>query len=378
MRILLATSSHGRKVGGASAVLVELGSHLEALGHQVEILYGDDLPPGRIFANRLSELYFSIGVARHILRNPDRYDVVNLRAPVGAVYGILRRLKGRSGCPPYIAEMDGLEERRPVVQRNEHRKNSSWDYRWKNRVWHRAYHLPRFQQSARTADWVICANRETWNYILTVYKLAPEHVTYLPHGVNKRFFRERDYPALFAPKLLFAGTWLPQRGIKYIAEAMTALVEKFPGIRLTIAGVQVPAEAVLPTFPAHVRASIDVIPLVDASEMPDLYAQHDMLLFPSFFEGVPLVVLEAMAGGMPVITAETSGMVDLIRDDWNGRLIPAGDTQAIVSTVTELTNSPETRARLGTTARETAAWFSWDRAAATFDKILRRLVPERA
>jgi len=158
---------------------------------------------------------------------------------------------------------------------------------------------------------------------------------------------------------------------------MPALLQKFPGLRLTIVGCLQGPEAILPTFPAQVREHIDIVPHVPSEEMPEAYAQHDIFLFPSFFEGFPLVLLEAMAGGMPVITAETSGMVDAIRDGWNGLLIPPGDSAAIVRAVVALTESVEMRRSLGRAARETAAWFNWDRIAGILDGVFRVLVPDK-
>jgi glycosyltransferase involved in cell wall biosynthesis len=378
VRVLMATSSLRRREAGASAVMMELGRHLEKYGHEVEVLYGDDVPRGPIFPVRFEELYFSLGVARHVFRNPGRYDVVNLRAPTGFFYGIARRLRKRPQDPPYVAELDGLEERRVFILRQQGRKNQAWDNSLKNRLWHRFYHLPRFRIAVRTADWVVCATREIWNYVQLAYGLSSDRVTYMPHAVDSRFVRKREYPPIATssgPKLLYVGTWLPQRGIRYIAEAMPALREKFPGIRLTIAGCLQGSDAILPGFPAQVRDCISVVPFVPSEEMPEVYANHDIFLFPSFFEALPLVLLEAMAGGMPVITAETSGMVDAVRDGWNGLLIPPGDSQAIVGAVVLLTESADMRGNLGRAAQETAGWFNWARIAGVLDGVFRQLVP---
>jgi hypothetical protein len=60
-----------------------------------------------------------------------------------------------------------------------------------------------------------------------------------------------------------------------------------------------------------------------------LYAQHDVFVFPSIVEGLPDVLMEAMAGGMPVITTETSGMSDIIENDFNGLLVPPADAESL-------------------------------------------------
>jgi glycosyltransferase involved in cell wall biosynthesis len=375
MRVLMATFSPRRREGGASAVLMELGRYLERYGHQIDILYADDVPKGPIFPRRFEELYFSLGVARHILRNSNRYDVVNLRAPTGLFYGLFRRFTRRSQGPPYVAELDGLEERRAHVLRQEHRKKRAWDYSLKNRLWHRLYHLPRFRLAVRTADRTVCATREIWNHVQLAYGLSSERVTYMPHAVDARFMRKREYLPISSPRLLYVGTWLPQRGIRYIAEAMSSLLQSLPGIRLTVAGCLLSPEEIRATFPVNVRNSIDVIPFVPSEDMPELYARHDIFVFPSFFEALPLVLLEAMAGGMPVIAGESSGMVDAIRDGWNGLLVPPGNTSAVIRAVMQLAESQELRCKLGRAAQETASWFNWERVAGILDGVFRQIAP---
>lgn len=355
---------------------MELAHQLELLGHSVDILFKEDVPQSKFLPNRLNELHFAIGVARHIFSSPNKYDVVHLRAPNGCVYGIIRRLFSLKRVPPYVAELDGLEEGRAYAIRQETRKGAGWDNKWKNRAWHRIYHLPRFRVAVKTADRVVCATREIWSYLRLVYQLPPDRVIYLPHAVGGRFLRAREYHAFDSPKLLFVGWWLLPRATNYIIEAFTELTQRLPGTRLTIAGSLGSPEEILPQFPESVRASVDVIPLVPADEMPDLYAAHDIFVFPSFFEALPLVLLEAMASGMPVITAEACGMMDAVRDGWNGILVPTGDSNAIVNAVLKVSESLELRKCLGTNARETARWFSWERIGGILESVLEQAVEE--
>jgi glycogen synthase len=65
--------------------------------------------------------------------------------------------------------------------------------------------------------------------------------------------------------------------------------------------------------------------------MPELYAQHDIFVLPSFVEGMPLVLLEAMASGLAVVTTESSGMTDLVEDDHDGLLTISGDSDSLTA-----------------------------------------------
>ncbi|HEX5423394.1 MAG TPA: glycosyltransferase family 4 protein [Candidatus Acidoferrales bacterium] len=368
----MAACTARRREGGAAAIRLELARQLEHLGHSVDILFEEDVIPSRFLPKRFHELDFSLGVARHILRNSTQYDVVHLRAPAGCVYGFAKRFA--RNAPPYVVELDGLEERRAYAIRQEMRKGRGWDSKFKNRLWHRFYHMPRFRVAVKTADWIVCSNREIWSYLQLVYGLNYEKMTRVPHGVEMRFIRERDYPPVQSPKLLYVGTWLEQRGIRYLGQAFSQIVRSLPGAHLTIVGCGLDRGEVLRWIPADAQQSVNVIPFVPSAEMPEVYAAHDIFVFPSFFEGLPLSLLEAMAGGMPVITTETCGMMDVVTDDWNGILIRPGDSQAIVDAVLRLTASADLRKFLGTNAHESAVSYSWEKVTSRLLSVLENVL----
>jgi starch synthase len=107
-------------------------------------------------------------------------------------------------------------------------------------------------------------------------------------------------------------------------------------------------------------------------DMPAVYRAADVLVLPSLLEGSALVVLEAMASGLPVIVTENTG-ADAVRDGVEGFVVPARSPEAIAARIEELA-SPELRRRMGGAARARALAFGWDafhrafRIAAGFDR----------
>jgi glycosyltransferase involved in cell wall biosynthesis len=374
MNILMGSGVPKRREGGVATIIYNLGSELERLGHQVTYVFLDDLvAPGSV-SPRFVELIFSFRLARYILENREKFSLVNLHAPAGLVYGIRRKWRSGASYPPYVMTLHGLEERRVHVMSREAKKGRAWNFGWKNRLWHRIYHFPRFRWSIRTADGAHAYSRDVWNLLQLKYNLDSDRVAYVPNGVERRFFVPRQYELHEELRLLYAGTWLDQRGIFYLRDALRSLAPRIPGLTMTIAGAGAPPEEILPFFGDDLAPRIVVRPVVPAECMPQLYAEHDIFVFPSLMEGLPSVLLEAMAGGMPVITTETCGMPDVVENDFNGLLIPPADVGALEQAILRLANSVELRRKLGQAARESMERYTWERAARQLETLFRHVI----
>jgi glycosyltransferase involved in cell wall biosynthesis len=95
-------------------------------------------------------------------------------------------------------------------------------------------------------------------------------------------------------------------------------------------------------------------------------------------EGLPSVLLEAMATGMPVITTDTCGMPDVVENDFNGLLIPPANAPAMETAILRLARSVESRQRLGEAARETMKRYTWERAASKLEELYRHVLAVEA
>ena len=100
-----------------------------------------------------------------------------------------------------------------------------------------------------------------------------------------------------------------------------------------------------------------------------MYAGHDLFVFPSLVEGMPLCLLEAMASGMPVVTTDTCGMADVIEDGRNGLLVKPVDAASFAEAVARLICCPELRERLGRAAQESMQPYTWDLIARRVEKV---------
>jgi glycosyltransferase involved in cell wall biosynthesis len=100
---------------------------------------------------------------------------------------------------------------------------------------------------------------------------------------------------------------------------------------------------------------------IDRSRLADLYADSDLFVFTSPTETCGLVVLEAMASGLPVITSDQGGVLENVRDGINGLMVPAGSATAFGAATVHLTRTPERREAMASAARAFAVARDWER-----------------
>jgi glycosyltransferase involved in cell wall biosynthesis len=369
VRILIAIGVNRQAEGGAAGVVLNHAQELRRKGHTVECWFLEDVFDRPARPKRLEALLFAFRVAKRILAKKKKYDVVNLHAPWGCIYGLWRKLRKPPGAPPYVLTMQGSEERYVLAMRLEHRKGRAWNFGWKNRLWHRAYHQSMYDYSIKTADCGAVANREAWTCAELKYGIAPGRFWFVPNGVEPRFFIHREYSEKSRLRLLYVGTWLDRKGVYYLADAIQLLFPTMPHLALTIAGCLSSEEYVSSFFPPELRHRIRVLPFVKRDAMPALYAEHDIFVFPSLVEGMPLTLLEAMAAAMPVVTTATCGMADVVEDGINGFLVPAADPEKLSGAVERLCNSAELRKQLGQEAQKTMKHYTWESVSRKLEQV---------
>lgn len=157
---------------------------------------------------------------------------------------------------------------------------------------------------------------------------------------------------------LHVGRLAPEKNVELLLKAFGRLEAMLPTgkVRLVVAGTG-------PSLP-HLRAlatpGVTFLGTLDRErELPDLYAAADAFLFASETETLGLVVLEAMASGLPVVAAPAGGVADHLRHGLNGLAFAPGDEDACLAAMRRLLMEPDLRAQLRAGARDTAERMSW-------------------
>lgn len=238
------------------------------------------------------------------------------------------------------------------------------------------YHFPdqqildRIERTLAVAALIVCSSEATRASYLAVG--FPEDRLVTVHlGCDPAVFTPAAEPPQRC-RFLFAGREPARKGFFDLAVAARALA---PASELVCTG---PARAELVEATAGVRARVTFLGGVPADHFPAVLRDATALVLPSLSENFGLVVLEAMAAGLPVVVSDRVGAADLIVDGVNGLVVPAGDPDALAEALRRLEGDAELRARLGTVARSTAEANTWvaygDRLAAVYrTRVLPRL-----
>lgn len=185
-------------------------------------------------------------------------------------------------------------------------------------------------------------------------KLGPVEV--IPYGFPKPV-ANRKYSGLNRTrplKLLFVGGLSQRKGIADVF----AVADKFHSqVSLTVVGYKASNNC---SVLNKNLAKHTWIPSLPHDKILELMREHDVLLFPSLFEGFGMVITEAMSQGTPVITTERTAGPDIIKHSENGWIVEAGSTIAIEQCLENILQQPEKISKVGKAARETAALRPWE------------------
>jgi glycosyltransferase involved in cell wall biosynthesis len=159
--------------------------------------------------------------------------------------------------------------------------------------------------------------------------------------------------------LLHVGRLAPEKGVEHILQAFAVAQQQLPvgAVQLVVAGTG-PSE---PALRQMASPNVTFLGNLDRrSVLPRLYASADAFLFASVTETLGLVVLEAMASGLPVIAAPAGGVADHLRHDVNGLAYRPNDVSALAHAIIAIVLERDKRKRLGQQARATAEALSWE------------------
>jgi len=223
------------------------------------------------------------------------------------------------------------------------------------------------------ANLVIALSSRWRDFYVNECEVSPSHVTVLPNPVHWT----PDVPnrsGRSVVQFLFLGRMCQKKGTYDLVNAFAALPDAVRArARLTLAGdgdVEAIRKLAEP-FGEQMR----VLPWIDSSERERLLAQSDVFVLPSYHEGVPMALLEAMAAGLPAIVTPVGGIPDVLRTGVEGLMVEPARVTELSAAMARLVSQEGERIAYGRRAHERARSYDVHGYARSLAEIYQRIAP---
>jgi len=201
-----------------------------------------------------------------------------------------------------------------------------------------------------------------------IYKIPLDKIITIPSAVDNSFLEDISLKGGSKPSypiILYVGRLAPRKGVHYLLQAMPSITKHLPKARLVIVGVG-PLEHHLKDLSRRLdlQNSVTFLGYVSDEKIRRLFAFADVVAVPSVFEGCPLVLLEAMAAGKPVVASAVQAIPEVIKHGFSGLLVKPSNIHEIEHAVVRLLKDESFAKYLGENARRTIIKdYSWEKTA---------------
>jgi glycosyltransferase involved in cell wall biosynthesis len=227
----------------------------------------------------------------------------------------------------------------------------------------------------RAADGVIVTTPELGAHVTK--RIGGARVHLIPNGVDTARFAPKPRPARRARNVLYVGRLSPEKNLGSIVEAAARLAGRFE-LHLTFVG-DGPARAALEAEAHRREVAAEFVPVVEHRQVPAFLTAADAFVLPSYTEGHPKILLEAMSAGVPCIASDVGGNRAIIEQDVTGLLFDLRDPGALAVALARVLDDPARARELGERARARAVErYDLTRLVAEEIELLKRLArPDR-
>lgn len=179
-----------------------------------------------------------------------------------------------------------------------------------------------------------------------------------------------DVPTAGPLRVLCVGRLVADKGQGVLLDAIARLRDRGVGVEATFIGDgEARAQLERRTDTLKLTSSVRFLGSVGQDRIVAAYRAADVMCLPSFAEGIPVVLMEALACGVPVVTTHIMGIPELVRDGENGLLVPPGRADALADALGALAADRERRVAMGLAGRaRVVEEFRLDRAAAELER----------
>jgi phosphatidylinositol alpha-mannosyltransferase len=362
LRIGVVTQAYHPAVGGVTEHVDGTAAALRARGHHVTIItsrHGRDAVTGTdvvrigrnftlLYNGADNNITLGLGLERALREEFERgsYDVVHVHCPLS----------------PSLPMLAIRSARRPVIGTFHSVSASDFAFRL-----FRPILLPYFER----LDHIVAVSEAARAEVLRNFN-GP--ISVVPNGVDLARFRPEVAPIPRyrdgIPNLLYVGRFDPRKGLPELLEACSRLATEGVSFRLILVGDGRLRPALIRMARRELPGRVVFEGRVPHARLPQYYATADLFCSPARgSESFGLVLLEAMALGVPIIASDIPGYRSVVTHDQEGLLVPPRQPEALARAIGALLRDPARRARLGAQGVRTASRYGWERVAEELERI---------
>lgn len=360
--------------GGVTEHIAALDKHFRALGHDTRIIapsttngHGlsnhvicvSDEVSNVSFSGSKARIALSPAVYRRVKKilEEEQFDVVHVHEPTVPMISV-------------------------AVLRHSHAINvgTFHAYRESNAIYE--YMRPIVKSIVDKLDGRICVSEVVREYITQYF---PGKYAIIPNGIDCSRFASADIQPIEQyndgrPNVLFVGRLEKRKGFRHLIRSFRYIKESIPNARLLVVGAFNDKDKA--PFIRYARAaklrSVHFVGYVPPEELPRYYRTATVFCAPSTgFESFGIILLEAMAAGLPIVASDIPGYNTVVQKGVDGLLVPPSDEPSLANAVIELLRNPEQRAQMIQAGKRKAAQHDWDIIAQNLLTFYEALLAER-
>ncbi|CAH0992834.1 D-inositol-3-phosphate glycosyltransferase [Sinobacterium norvegicum] len=250
---------------------------------------------------------------------------------------------------------------------------NGWWQKLLTRRWHSFLDMQRFV--VKRLDHLQTVSEKSLVDIGTAFGIDDDHITLVTNGIDtEEFYPQPDVPKIKGRIMATASADAPLKGLRYLLEAIAKLAESHPDISLLLVGKPQPGgdtEQLIQRLGIGQR--ITFVHGISTQKMVDYYAQAEVAVVPSVYEGFGLPAGEAMSCGVPLVSTDGGALPEVVGEA--GVIVPVKNSAAIAEAVDELLQSPERRQQLAIAGRKRIEEkFCWHLAAEQMTEFYREVL----
>ena len=357
--------------GGIGSYVRQMANSLTGLGHTVYVLLYDTSSEGLSWdgpiaihrfraSGPLSGLPWPLGkgasllLARVLAKLASDLDLDVLEAPEWlGLTAFLSLVK-----PPKLRVVVRLHTCSSIIRRTNRSRPASLHERidYVRRDWTE-------KRAIQTADRVTAVSKAIGGETQNALGLATANFRIVPNAVKDSAFTPSDEAKVSGiPVVLFVGRLEWRKGPDLLIKAIPTVLQQHPNVIFRFAGLDTRTGPENSSMKAYLEsllaekcwANVEFCGHLGPAQLEEVFRSATLCVFPSRYEGLPMVCLEAMARGKAIVTTDLPGFCELIADGESGLIVKAEDAEALAVALVKLIPADQLRTKLGDNARDIA------------------------